>query len=50
MCPVLWCDYSRGGFARKDKLKSHVKNVHRGQAKSGVRAGQVIRPKGEDGL
>lgn len=25
MCPVLWCKYSRSGFARKNKLKSHVR-------------------------
>ncbi|CAF9928521.1 hypothetical protein IMSHALPRED_007673 [Imshaugia aleurites] len=50
MCPVLWCKYSRAGFARKDKLQSHVRKVHRGEAKSGVGAGQAIRPKGQDGV
>lgn len=50
MCPVVWCKYSSDGFARKDKLKSHIKNVHRGEAKPGIRAGQMIRPNGQDGL
>lgn len=39
VCPVLGCKYIRGGFARKDKLKSHVGNVHRGEAKPGVGPG-----------
>lgn len=53
MCPVGWCKYSRGGFAWKDKLQIDVQNVHRGkrgEAKPGIRAGQVIRPMGQDGL
>ena len=52
MCPVVWCKYSRGGFARKDKLRSHVKSVHCEEAEHGGmrRAGQAIRPKGQDGL
>lgn len=50
MCPVVRCKYSRGGFARKDKLRSHVKIVHRGEAGPGIRAGQAIRAKGQDGL
>lgn len=32
-CPVPWCKFSgENGFARKDKLKSHHKNVHAGQS------------------
>ena len=50
MCPVLGCKFSRGGFARRDKLHSHVRNVHRGEAGSGARAGQAIRPKGQNGV
>lgn len=52
VCPVVWCKYSRGGFARKDKLRSHVKSVHGEEAEHGGtrRAGQAIRPKGQDGL
>ncbi|MCJ1457080.1 hypothetical protein MMC28_007446 [Mycoblastus sanguinarius] len=31
-CPVPWCKYSgTRGFARKDKLKSHYKNMHEGK-------------------
>ena len=31
-CPLLWCKYSGdNGFTRRDKLKSHYKNVHEGK-------------------
>ncbi|KAL9074467.1 MAG: hypothetical protein Q9161_002255 [Pseudevernia consocians] len=41
---VLWCKYSgNNGFARKDKLKSHYKNIHEGKPRP-VKAGQVIKP------
>lgn len=34
-CPVPWCKYSGdNGFARKDKLRSHQRNVHQGDAMS----------------
>lgn len=43
-CPVLWCKYSgNNGFARKDKLKSHYKNIHEGKP-GPVKAGRVIKP------
>lgn len=43
-CPVIWCKYSgNNGFARKDKLKSHYKNVHEGKP-GPVKAGRVIKP------
>ncbi len=43
-CPVPWCKYSgNNGFARKDKLKSHYKNVHEGKA-GPVQAGRIIMP------
>lgn len=43
-CPVLWCKYSgSNGFARKDKLKSHYKNIHEGKP-GPVKAGRVIKP------
>ncbi len=30
-CPVPWCKYSGdNGFARKDRLRSHQRNVHQG--------------------
>ena len=43
-CPVLWCKYSgNNGFARKDKLKSHYRNIHEGKP-GPVKAGRVIKP------
>lgn len=43
-CPVLECKYSgNNGFARKDKLKSHYKNIHEGKP-GPVKAGRVIKP------
>ena len=43
-CPVLLCKYSgNNGFARKDKLKSHYRNVHEGKP-GPVKAGRVIKP------
>lgn len=43
-CPVLWCKYSgSNGFARKDKLKSHYKNIHEGKS-APAKAGRVIKP------
>ena len=43
-CPVLWCKYSgNNGFARKDKLKSHYKNIHEG-IPGPAKAGRVIKP------
>ena len=43
-CPVLWCKYSgNNGFARKDKLTSHYKNIHEGKP-GPVKAGRVIKP------
>ena len=43
-CPISWCKYSgNNGFARKDKLKSHYKNIHEG--KPGLaKASRVIKP------
>lgn len=45
-CPVPYCKYSGdNGFARKDKLKSHQKNVHKGFVPSAARQGlQPILP------
>ena len=43
-CPVVWCKYSgSNGFARKDKLKSHYKNVHEGKP-GPAKAGRVVKP------
>ena len=43
-CPVVWCKYSGdNGFARKDKLKSHYKNIHEGKAGL-AKAGRVLKP------
>lgn len=43
-CPVLWCKYSgNNGFARKDKLKSHYKNIHEGKSGPG-KANRVLKP------
>ncbi len=43
-CPVLWCKYSgNNGFARKDKLKSHYRNIHEGKP-GPAKAGRVIKP------
>ncbi len=33
-CPILWCKHSgENGFTRKDKMKSHYKEVHEGNRK-----------------
>lgn len=43
-CPVLWCKYSgSNGFVRKDKLKSHYRNIHEGKC-APAKAGRVIKP------
>ena len=43
-CPESWCKYSgNNGFARKDKLKSHYKNMHEGKL-GPCKAGRVIKP------
>ncbi|KAM0799632.1 hypothetical protein BDR22DRAFT_306267 [Usnea florida] len=43
-CPVSWCKYSgNNGFLRKDKLKSHYKNIHEGKP-GPLKAGRVIKP------
>lgn len=48
-CPVLWCKYSgSNGFARKDKLNSHIKAVHHGMTLPG-KANQAIKPKVDGG-
>jgi len=48
-CPVLWCKYSgSNGFARKDKLKSHIKAVHHGMTMPG-KVNQAIKPKVDGG-
>ena len=36
-CHVLGCKYREKGFSRKDKLTSHIKNVHTGKAIPGKR-------------
>jgi len=44
-CHVLGCKYGgENGFARKDKLKSHVKNVHEGRLLPG-QPGRIIKPR-----
>ena len=44
-CPVVWCKYSgENGFTRKDKLKSHYKNIHEGKPGPAVKGGRVIKP------
>ncbi|KAL9138609.1 MAG: hypothetical protein Q9175_000182 [Cornicularia normoerica] len=43
-CPVLGCKYHHIGFSRKDKLKSHVDNVHKGYSQPG-KPNQAIKPK-----
>ena len=43
-CPVSWCKYSgNNGFVRKDKLKSHYRNIHEGKP-GPLKAGRVIKP------
>ena len=43
-CPVVWCKYSgNNGFARKDKLKSHYRNIHEGKP-GPAKAGRVLKP------
>ena len=43
-CPVLSCKYSgNNGFLRKDKLKSHYRNIHEGKP-GPVKASRVIKP------
>lgn len=43
-CPVLWCKYSGGnGFSRKDKLKSHYRNIHEGKP-APAKAGRIVKP------
>ena len=52
MCPMVWCRYNRGGFARKDKVQTHVKNGYHGESRQtepGFNAGQ-IQSKGQDEL
>lgn len=48
-CPVLWCKYSNdnNGFTRKDKLNSHLKNVHANNAPRGQTL-KNLQPKIED--
>lgn len=43
LCPVSWCKYSDTGFARKDKLNSHLKTAH-GEKKPG-KPNQPLQPK-----
>ena len=43
-CPVLSCKYNgNNGFARKDKLNSHYKNIHQGKSGPG-KASRVLKP------
>ena len=43
-CPLVWCKYSgNNGFARKDKLKSHYRNIHEGKP-GPAKAGRVLKP------
>ena len=43
-CPVVWCKYSgNNGFPRKDKLKSHYRNIHEGKP-GPAKAGRVLKP------
>ena len=43
-CPVLSCKYSgNNGFVRKDKLKSHYRNIHEGKP-GPLKASRVIKP------
>ena len=47
-CPYAWC--KRGGdngFPRKDKLTSHIRNVHEGKMLTGE-AGRSIKPAAQD--
>ena len=46
-CPVLECRYHHVDFSRKDKLKSHVEKVHRGNPQS-AKPNQAIKPKVQD--
>ena len=44
-CPEIGCKYSgANGFTRKDKLKSHYNNVHKGSAVLG-KAPRALKPK-----
>ena len=43
-CPEVWCKYSGdNGFARKDKLQSHYRNIHEGKP-GPAKAGRVLKP------
>lgn len=46
-CPFLECKYHHIGFTRKDKLKSHVDKVHKGNPHTG-KQNQAIKPKVKD--
>jgi len=43
-CPILWCKYNGNthGFSRKDKLQSHMRNVHEGKVASKKARGQAL--------
>lgn len=43
-CPILDCRYHQIGFTRKDKLKSHYQNAHKGRLLPG-KPNQAIKPK-----
>ena len=45
-CHVLGCKYRTNGFARKDKLTSHIKNAHAGRGPSGPQHFRNLRPAG----
>ena len=47
-CPDLNCKYHQIGFARKDKLKDHYRNVHEGSYHPG-KPNRTIKPKVGDG-
>lgn len=54
-CPVLWCKYhgDNNGFSRKDKMQSHMSNVHKGNAdqkKARGRALAKIQPKKQNAV
>ena len=45
-CPVPYCQYGgKNGFKRKDKLKSHYKNIHEGKMTLPTGTQRTIRPK-----
>ena len=48
-CPEIHCKYHVQGFKRRDKLLSHIRNIHQGAVRPGI-ANRAIVPKAARGL